>query len=103
MGAQDTYWFDDEATMGDAFPPQNVLEWDVGTIIWDVPIAWELSEVVNKTYDKRMSVVYKQRFDFSANGTLRVTKHGFWEERDADNSKRGSEGINVWTNPQLEP
>lgn len=103
MGAQDTYWFDDEATMGDAFPPQNVLEWDVGTIIWDVPIAWDLWNLAGEDYSKRIPVLYKQRFDFNASGTLRVTKHGYWEERDADKTKRGSEGITVWTSPLPEP
>ena len=103
MGRLDTHWFDDNAKMGDAFPSRDALEWDAGTIIWDVPVAWDLWSLAGGDYSKRIPVLYKQRFDFSANGTLRVTKHGFWEERDADNTKRGSEGINVWTNPPTEP
>jgi len=95
-GATDTFWCKDMVTMGDAFPARNELEWDVGTIVWDIPVAWELSDETNKTYDKRIPIVYKQRFDFSAGGTLRVTKHGYWVERDADNHKNTSEGINSW-------
>ena len=78
-------------------PAQNVLPWDAGTIIWDIPVAWDLWNVAGTNYSKRIPVVYEQRFDFNANGTLRVTKHGFWEERDPDNQMRGSEGIHVWT------
>ncbi len=100
IGEQDTYWFADNAKMGDAFPSRSVLEWDVGTIIWDVPVAWDLWYLAGADYSKRIPVLYKQRFDFGANGTLRVTKHGFWEERDANDTKRGSEGINVWLNVQ---
>ena len=47
--------------------------------------------------------MFKQRFDFTANGTLRVSKHGFWEERDPDDSKRASEGITTWIECQTEP
>ena len=98
-GERDTYWFPDHAQMGDAFPSRDVLEWADGTIVWDIPVAWELYDVRNKTYDKRIRTVYEQRFDFNSSGTLRVSKHGYWEERDADNSKRGSEGINTWEPP----
>ena len=41
--------------------------------------------------------------DQEAIGTLRVTKHGYWEERDADGSKRGSEGIRTWIEYEEEP
>ena len=34
--------------------------------------------------------------DQEASGTLRVTKHGYWVERDVDNTKRGSEEIKTW-------
>ena len=34
--------------------------------------------------------------DQEASGTLRVSKLGYWEERDADDTKRGSERIRIW-------
>ena len=41
--------------------------------------------------------------DQEASGTLRVSKFGYWEERDADGSKRGSEGIRTWIEYEEEP
>lgn len=89
--------------MGDVFPDRSVLEWDAGIIIWDIPVAWEILGIVNRTYDKRIRTIYEQRFDFNSSGTLRVSKHGYWVERDSDNTMRGSEGINIWSTPELEP
>ena len=88
-------WFGDYATMGDSFPAKEIVGWEDGSIVWDIPVAWCLQPSRSTGYSARLPVVYKQRFDFSATGTLRVSKHGFWVERDADNSKRGSEGV-VW-------
>jgi len=34
--------------------------------------------------------------DQEASGTLRVSKFGFWVERDADGKRRGSEGVSTW-------
>ena len=101
----ESLWIDDEAMMGDAFPSRQILEWDGGTIVWDIPIAWDLLAIddADKTYDKRIPVLYKQRFDFNASGTLRVTKHGYWEERDPDDTKRASEGISTWIKPFIAP
>ncbi|MBR3924904.1 MAG: hypothetical protein IKJ45_17430, partial [Kiritimatiellae bacterium] len=84
--------------MGDGLPSCQYLAWAKGAIIWDIPIAWDLKGIpdANKTYDKRIPVIYTQQFDFNANGTLRVTKFGYWVERDADDTKRGSEGIRTW-------
>jgi hypothetical protein len=100
MGERNTYWTDDDAAMGDAFPPRNVLEWDSGTIIWDIPVAWDLTKQAGEDYFKRIPVVYKQRFDFNSSGTLRVSKHGHWVERDADGHKRKSKGITLWMSPE---
>ncbi len=101
----ENYWFPDDAMMGDAFPSRQILEWAGGTIVWDIPIAWDLLAIddADKTYDKRIPVLYKQRFDFNASGTLRVTKHGYWEERDPDDTKRASEGISTWIEPIIAP
>ncbi len=90
------FWFPDKPRMGDALPSCQDLVWASGTIIWNIPIAWELKTLKGTDYSKRIPVVYTQRFDFNASGTLRVTKFDYWAERDADNTKRGSEGIRIW-------
>ena len=50
----------DEAKMGDAFPSRNVLEWDAGSIIWDIPIAWDLWNQAGSDYSKRIPIVYNK-------------------------------------------
>ena len=38
--------------------------------------------------------------DQEASGTLRVSKFGYWEERDTDNNMWGTEGIRTWIEHQ---
>ena len=98
IGINGNYWFDDKPRMGDVFYPRETLEWADGTIVWDVPVAWDIGSKpdASKTYDRQLPIIYRQTFNFSSGGTLRVSKHGFWVERDADNTKRGSEGVSTW-------
>ena len=89
-------WIWDDAIMGDEFPSNDDLPWRNGSIVWDIPMAWELTGNTNTLYSNRFPVTYQQIFTFNSNGTLRVSKHGFWVERDPDGTRRGSEGVNIW-------
>ena len=82
--ASDNFIFIDEVTMGDALP----LPVNKGSIIWIIPIAWTGGSVTNI-----LPVRYEQSFTMSEFGCLRVSKFGYWVERNIYNERNVSEGV----------
>jgi hypothetical protein len=82
--ASDNFIFIDEVTMGDSLP----LPVNKGSIIWIIPIAWTGGSVTNI-----LPIRYEQSFTMSEFGCLRVSKFGYWVERNIYNERNVSEGV----------
>jgi hypothetical protein len=80
----DNFVFKDEVKMGDAL----ILPVSSGNITWRIPVKWTGGMVTNY-----LPVSYEQSFDMSDIGCLRVSKFGFWVERDLYNERNVSEGV----------
>ena len=83
----DNFFFDDHPSMN------YVLDapWSEGVLSWTIPFGWNRVGDASATNEIGQTTI--QRFDFNASGRLRLTKFGYWVERDADGSTRRSEGV----------
>ena len=83
----ENYFFTDEAKMMDAL----ITPCSDGHIYWTIPIDWKRNSGPNGLEHRLVTI--QQKFDIGAPGTLRVSKFGFWVEREIDGSTSRSIGV----------
>lgn len=56
--------------------------WIPGTLTWDIPIGWNAEGVTNSVLKIiGSSDTFQQKFHLSADGAMRIEKHGHWVKR----------------------
>jgi hypothetical protein len=80
----DNFVFKDEVKLGDSL----ILPVCSGHLVWHIPIMWIGDSVTNY-----LPVSYKQSFDMTQSGNLRVSKFELWAERNIFNERNVSEGV----------
>jgi hypothetical protein len=86
----ENFFFTDVAMMGD----QLILPWNEGRIYWNIPIKGKRKRDDRIVVDDTIN--YGQEFSMSADGSLRISKLGFWVQRNPYNERTRASGVKRW-------
>ena len=86
----ENFFFTDVAMMGD----QLILPWSEGRIYWNIPIKGKRKRDDRIVVDDTIN--YGQEFSMNADGRLRISKLGFWVQRNPYNERTRASGVKRW-------
>ena len=86
----ENFFFTDGVMMGDRL----ILPWSEGHISWNIPIKGKRKRDDRIVIDNTIN--YRQEFIMYGDGSLRVSKFGFWVQRNPYNERTRSSGVKRW-------